>query len=264
VTLFQTTVATALLACALMSIIWLIQMRTGDAGIVDVVWSGALGIAAVVAAVWSSGHPTRRVIVGVIAGVWSVRLTIYLFVDRILRAENEDGRYRMLREQWGPSAQPWLFVFFQGQAFFVVAFSVPFFVAAGNQQPIGWYDYAAIAMWVISIAGESLADRQLSAHRSRPENRGQTCRTGLWAYSRHPNYFFEWLHWWSYVLLSLGAAYWWLSPAAAVFMLFLLFYVTGIPYTEKRALATRGNDYRDYQRTTSVFVPWFPKGEQPT
>ena len=118
-------------------------------------------------------------------------------------------------------------------------------------------------MWVISIAGESLADRQLSAHRSRPENRGRTCRTGLWAYSRHPNYFFEWLHWWSYVLLSLGAAYWWLSPAAAVFMLVLLFYVTGIPYTEIRARATRGNDYRDYQRTTSVFVPWFPKGEQP-
>lgn len=263
-TLLQTTVGAALLACVLMSIIWLIQRHTGDAGIVDVAWSGALGIAAIVAAVWSSGHPTRRVIVGMIAGVWSARLTIYLFVDRILRAEHEDGRYRMLRDQWGESAQPWMFVFFQAQAFFVVAFSIPFFVAAGNEQPIGWFDYAAIAMWVVSIAGESLADRQLSSHRSQPENKGRTCRAGLWAYSRHPNYFFEWLHWWSYVLLSPGAAHWWLSPAAAVFMLVLLFYVTGIPYTEKRALASRGDDYRDYQRTTSVFVPWFPKGEQPT
>lgn len=211
------------------------------------------------AALDGPGDPLRRAAVGAVAGIWSVRLTWYLFTDRVLDAEHEDGRYLMLREQWGSSAQTWFFVFFQVQAFFVLAFATPFFVAAHSDAPFGTLDVLGIVVWAVSLTGESIADRQLSRFRKNPENQGQTCRIGLWRYSRHPNYFFEWIHWWAYVLLGLGSAWWYLSPAAAVFMLFLFFFVTGIPYTEKRAVASRGDDYREYQRTTSVFIPWFPK-----
>ena len=114
------------------------------------------------------------------------------------------------------------------------------------------------------MGGETLADLQLSRHRADTANKGKTCRTGLWRYSRHPNYFFEWLHWWSYVFLGLGSVWWYLAPSAAVFMLFLLFFVTGIPYTEQRSIASRGQDYIDYQKETSVFIPWFPKREVTT
>ncbi len=238
---------------------WVIQRRTRDAGIVDVIWAASLGVAALAAAATGEGDPIRRLIVGFIGSLWSLRLSIYLYVDRILRADHEDGRYLMLREQWGDGAQRWFLIFFQVQAFFVLAFATPFFVAAHNTTPFGWLDAAAIAIWSAALTGESIADRQLARFRADPAKKGSTCKEGLWAYSRHPNYFFEWIHWWSYVLLSIGSVWWWLSPAAALFMLFLLFYVTGIPYTEKRAIVSRGDDYRNYQQTTSVFIPWFPK-----
>lgn len=250
---------TGLCASVAMLVAWLIQRRTGDAGIVDVVWSASLGVAAIVAAVTGPGDPTRRIIIGLIASVWSIRLTVYLLIDRILRADHEDGRYLMLREQWEASAQPWFLFFFQIQAFFVLAFATPFYVATHSDTPFGVLDVVGILVWLTALVGESIADRQLARFRADPANRGRTCRIGLWSYSRHPNYFFEWIHWWSYVLLGLGSAWWWLSPAAAFFMLFLLFFVTGIPYTEKRAVASRGDDYRAYQKTTSVFIPWFPK-----
>src|SRR5262249_38496991 len=91
-------------------------------------------------------------------------------------------------------------------------------------------------------------------------NAGRTCRAGLWRYSRHPNYFFEWTHWFAYPLLAVGAGgVFWLSAIGPVIMLLMLYRVSGIPFTEAQALRSRGDDYRDYQRTTSAFVPWFPK-----
>ena len=113
-----------------------------------------------------------------------------------------------------------------------------------------------ICVWVISVTGETIADNQLANFRSMSQNQGKTCRNGLWRFSRHPNYFFEWLHWWSYVLLGQGSALTWLGPPL---MLLFLFRVTGIPYTEIQAVKSRGDDYRNYQKTTNVFFPWFPR-----
>ena len=111
------------------------------------------------------------------------------------------------------------------------------------------------------MAGESIADRQLAAHRNNPSNQGKTCRNGLWRYSRHPNYFFEWLHWFSYAFLTVGLGAGWVmaSLAGPVVMLVFLYRVTGIPYTEAQALRTRRADYVEYQRTTSAFIPLPPK-----
>ena len=125
-------------------------------------------------------------------------------------------------------------------------------------------DFVAIAVWVIAIAGESIADRQLDNFRNNPSNKGQVCKDGLWYYSRHPNYFFEWLHWWTYVLFAITYPLGWLSILAPALMLFFILKVTGIPPTEKQALKSRGERYREYQRTTNAFFPWFPKTQAST
>lgn len=245
-----------------MGALWLLQRRSGNAGIVDVAWAGGLGVAGVFYAATSEGEVTRRWLVAVLAGVWSFRLAIYLFFNRYL-GRPEDRRYRALREEWGERAQALLFWFFQLQASWTVLFSLSFLVVTHNDAPANFaWMAAAIITWIISIGGEAIADLQLARWRSRPENEGKTCRAGLWRYSRHPNYFFEWIYWWAYVFLSLGSGFTWLSVLVAFLMLVFLLKVTGIPYTEKCALKSR-EDYAEYQRRTSAFIPWFPKEENP-
>jgi steroid 5-alpha reductase family enzyme len=139
-------------------------------------------------------------------------------------------------------------------------FSVPFLVVAYNSSPgLTFFDVLGILVWIVAVGGEALADRQLAKFRANPANRGKTCRAGLWKYSRHPNYFFEFTHWFAYILLGAGSSYYWVTFFGPAIMLLFLYKVTGIPYTEKQALLSRGEDYREYQRTTSAFIPWFPK-----
>lgn len=241
----------------LMALFWLLQRRTGDAGIVDVVWSVGVGVLAWWFAWQADGLAARRILIAALAGLWSLRLAAYL-LRRVLRMP-EDGRYQKLRAQWGQKTQRNLFLFFQFQAVWSVLFAAPMLIAARNSEPLGPLGLLGVALWVVSIAGETIADRQLARFRNDPTTKGKVCRRGLWRYSRHPNYFFEWIHWWAYVALGLGAPYGYLTLAGPALMLLFLFKVTGIPPTEANALASRGQAYREYQRTTSVFVPWPPK-----
>jgi len=247
------------LAAVLMGILWLVQRRTGDAGVVDVGWASGLGLAAVAQAALSDAPAERRLLVGALAGTWSARLALYLWRDRV-HGKEEDGRYRKLRADWGPAAQRNLFLFFQAQALSIGILSLPYVLALTNPRGgLGPADLAGAALLVLAVAGESVADRQLARFRADPANRGRTCRAGLWRFSRHPNYFFEWLQWWAWVPLAWGSPLWAASLAAPLLMLLLILKVSGIPPTEARALETRGEDYRAYQRTTSAFVPWFPR-----
>ena len=111
----------------------------------------------------------------------------------------------------------------------------------------------------MAVLGETIADRQLARFRADPENRGKTCNQGLWRYSRHPNYFFEWIHWFAYIFLAVGSPHWWLALLGPLVMAVFLLKITGIPYTELQSLKSKGESYREYQRTTSAFIPWFPK-----
>ncbi len=252
-------VAIGALAVVLMAVLWGVQIARRDAGIVDVGWAAGLGLAALLLAVVGKGHFERRIAVGLLAGLWAARLGGYLFWNRIWR-RTEDGRYQTLRARWQPHANRYFFLFFEFQAILVVTFSVPLVVVANHDVPLGrLVDCFALALWCVSMAGESLADHQLARHRANPINRGRTCRQGLWRYSRHPNYFFEWLHWWVYVLLAVGSRWWWVSMLGPALMLWFLCRLTGIPATERQAVATRGDDYRQYQRTTSALIPWFPR-----
>jgi steroid 5-alpha reductase family enzyme len=164
-----------------------------------------------------------------------------------------------LRERWQGSPARF-FLFFQLQALVVALFAVPFFAAASQPDLDARWIAAAAACWLLSLGGETLADRQLARFRADPANRGRTCRDGLWGWSRHPNYFFEWLHWFAYVLLAAGgplAGWSWIGP---IVMLLFLYRVSGIPWTEAQALRSRGEDYRRYQRQVSAFLPLPPRG----
>jgi steroid 5-alpha reductase family enzyme len=188
-------------------------------------------------------------------GAWSCRLAAHLYFDRV-RGKPEDGRYAALRATWGARADRNFFWFFQAQGLLDITLSLPFVALCSRPAPLGAADGVGAAIWFVAVSGETAADRQLAAFRADPANKGKVCRRGLWSWSRHPNYFFEWLHWLAYAAMAPADWRVWLSPAL---MLYFLLRVTGIPATEAQAVKSRGEDYRDYQRTTSMFVPWFPK-----
>jgi steroid 5-alpha reductase family enzyme len=243
----------------MMLALWIYQRVKHDASAVDVGWTTGLGGLAVFYALMGPGTPSRKILIGFLAGFWAFRLAGYLLLDRIVHGD-EDRRYRRLRAHWGRAAQRNFFFFYQAQGLLAVVLSLPFLLICFNAAPqLHPMEITAVGLWLVAIIGETVADRQLAAFRANPDNRGRTCRSGLWAYSRHPNYFFEWLNWCAYALMALPAPYGWAGLASPVIMLFLILKVTGVPPSEEQALASRGDDYRDYQRTTSVFIPWFPK-----
>ncbi|MBZ0268343.1 DUF1295 domain-containing protein, partial [bacterium] len=201
----------------------------------------------------------RRWLVAGLAAAWGIRLGLHL-LGRVRRDAEEDVRYRAMRDTLGDRVQPVLFGFFQLQAAWIVLFALPMFLAARNAAPaFGIGDGIGVLLWIASLAGESVADRQLARFRRDPANRGAVCRTGLWKYSRHPNYFFEWLHWWAYVAIGLGGPQGWLTLAGPAVMFVFLWKITGIPLLEERLVASRGDAYRAYQRSTSAFLPWRPR-----
>lgn len=245
--------------CTFMGALWLYQVKHKDAGIVDVGWTLSLGILASVYIYMGDGDLYRRLLLGGLVIAWSIRLGLYLLVNRIIGKE-EDGRYKALRAHWGEHANRNFFFFFQAQALLAIALSLPVILISNDSRPLfTLLDLIGCGLMILSIVGESIADAQLAKWRKNPANKGRTCRAGLWNYSRHPNYFFEWLHWWFYVPLTITLPFGWLSLALPALMLYFLLRVTGIPYTEMQAIKSRGDDYREYQRTTSAFIPWFPK-----
>jgi steroid 5-alpha reductase family enzyme len=246
-------------AAVVLALVFFVVRRKGHTGVVDVFWSCGVGATAIVYALVFNGHPLSRLLLAVLAGVWSFRLGTHILIDRVLGHE-EDGRYQQLLREWGDSASRKLFFFFQYQALFIVVFSLPFLpLARAPGAPNLFQTGLAIFVWAGAIAGEALADAQLARWRGDPANRGRTCRRGLWNVSRHPNYFFEWLYWWTWVIAGITAPMGWLTLIGPVLMLFFLYRVTGIPHTEAQALRSRGEDYRRYQQEVSAFFPWFPK-----
>ena len=245
-----------LLAAVMMTCGWLWQRPRANAGIVDVLWASGVGGSAVLFALLGDGSPWPRALLALLGGAWGARLAAYLWTR--VRGEPEDGRYRHLREHWQGN-QLYFFLFFQFQALLIVLFALPFLAVARNPAGFSPWLPAAVAIWLFSVIGESIADRQLARFRHDPANRGRTCRAGLWRYSRHPNYFFEWLHWFAYVALALGSPIAWLAWSGPLVMYVFLRWISGIPYTESHALRSRGDDYRDYQRSTPMLFPWFPK-----
>ncbi|WP_439894254.1 DUF1295 domain-containing protein (plasmid) [Ralstonia sp. 25C] len=246
-----------LVLVAVFSAVWAWQLTNENAGMVNPMWAFSLGLVAVIYAWLGNGSVYARVLAGVGGAVWGCRLGWHLW--RRNAGKPEDARYRKLRQEWGAAASRNMFGFFQLQATVSMLLSIAFAVPSHRPDaPSGAAIAVAVALWVVSVGGEALADRQLRQFAADPVNHGKTCRTGLWRYSRHPNYFFECVHWLAYIPLALGAPWAWLTLLPPVVMTWLLVKVSGIPMLEDHMRATR-NDYAEYARTTNVLIPWPPR-----
>jgi steroid 5-alpha reductase family enzyme len=249
----------ALAVCAIMFLLWLIHFPLRNAAIVDAGWAGGLALLGALYAVMGVGWAPRRMAIDFMALAWGLRLALYLLFTRVI-GQPEEGRYVQLRKQWRTNIPLKFLLFFEFQAVLCVVLAAPFLLASQDPAPaFSIFEYSAAALWLVAIVGEVTADMQLSAFKSNPANRGKTCRAGLWNYSRHPNYFFEWLIWVAFCLFAIDSKYGYLALVPPALMLYFLFRVTGIPATEAQALRTRGEDYMRYQESTSAFVPWFPR-----
>lgn len=247
------------IAFIVMTVLWLIQQKTRNAGIVDVGWSLTIPFLALIY-VLTSGNPgeTRGLIAAAMVTAWGGRLAWH--IHHRSRGKPEDARYAALRQAWGQAASWKFFVFFQFQALVAVFFSCPFLVVSLNgKSDYSGLEVAGVLLWAVALAGEASADRQLARFRRTRSSSREVCQEGWWHYSRHPNYFFEWLIWCGIALYALASPNGMIALACPVLMLFFLFKVTGIPATEEQSLRTKGDAYRHYQQTTSVFIPWFKK-----
>jgi steroid 5-alpha reductase family enzyme len=248
----------AAIVATLMFLLWLIHLPMKNASIVDVGWAASLTALAIVYAVRATGDRTRAIVIATMVSIWAIRLAIHLLV-RIV-GKPEEGRYQQLRREWKTALGLKFLVFFEFQAILAIILSVPFLLPTLNQASgLTAIEIAAIALWLVAIVGEAIADAQLNRFKADTANRGRTCQVGLWAWSRHPNYFFEWLIWVSFALFAFASPWGWLGVLSPTLILYFLFKVTGIPATEAQALRSRGDEYRRYQETTSAFFPWFPR-----
>lgn len=248
------------LAAALMAAAFLVSLRIRNFSIVDLAWSAIFTPLVLLYAILADGYGPRRVLIATMAVPWSLRLAGHLGARICSLHPVEEGRYLQLRRDWAANLKRRFFLFFQAQGLLNTLLSVPFLLACvDHRQGLGPFELSGAALLVVALAGETVADRQLAAFKAAPDSRGRTCRSGLWRYSRHPNYFFEWLVWVAYAAFAWPSPGGWAAIGCPLLMLFFLFRVTGIPMTEEQALRSRGDDYRDYQRTTSAFLPWFPK-----
>jgi steroid 5-alpha reductase family enzyme len=251
----------SLVILGMMLVVTAIANPLKNAGIVDVAWAFGFSLIAGTYFLLGDGFLLRKILMFAIATLSSWRLAWFLLRRVMAHHPEEDGRYHVLRQEWGPRKSPWLFfgVFlFQGALMMIV--SSPFAFIAVNPNPeIKGIEWMSIGLWAIGALFEAIADQQLSHFKQQPKNKGKVCKNGLWAYSRHPNYFFEWLQWLGYYLFAVASPGGWLTLYSPLLMLFFLTKMTGVAATEAQALKTKGEAYRLYQQTTSPFIPWFPK-----
>jgi steroid 5-alpha reductase family enzyme len=268
VTLAALALAALLAACALsatMALAWHVQQRTGNSGRVDTTWSLGVGLVGVALALlpWDGMWPHWRqwVVAGLVLA-WSLRLGLHIAGRN--RSAPDDPRYRALAQTWGKDARRRMFVFLQAQALVGILLVCAIVLAARDPNPtLRLQDAAGVLLLAGAILGEAVADRQLRAFKALPANRGKICDTGLWAWSRHPNYFFEWLAWTAYPVIAIDLAgynpWGWLALAAPACMYWVLVYASGIPPLEAHMLRARGDAYRAYQQRTAAFFPRPPR-----
>lgn len=260
-----------------MTVTFVVAGRWRNYGIVDVVWSGGFALIAllgfVIMTVFGTLIPppsaattsgvARSGLLTLMVILWSLRLAVHLGIRVRSHHPVEDVRYAKLRAEWGSNVVRRMFGFYQLQGVLQAVLSTPFILVYSDRGigsgGVGVAEVIGVGLWLTGLAGESIADRQLARFRADPANRGRVCQVGLWNWSRHPNYFFEWLIWAGYAVFALGVPYGWIGMISPLLMGHFLINVTGIPMTEELSVKSKGDAYREYQRTTSAFIPWFKR-----
>jgi steroid 5-alpha reductase family enzyme len=251
-----------LLVVAIMFALWVLGLRTHNFSYVDIGWSANFAVLGILYAALAPGFAPRRWLIAAMFSAHGIRLGWHL-AKRII-GEPEEGRYQQLRKDWGSGGERALNLkflgFFEFQAVLNAFLTLPLLVACFNRTPqLHILEIAGAAIFIVALVGETVSDAQLAAFKRKPANKGGVCDVGLWRYSRHPNYFFEWLIWIAYAVFALASPHGWIAVAMPVLMLHFLINVTGLKATEEQALRTKGERYRLYQARTSGFVPWFPQ-----
>lgn len=258
---FQIYLNGLLLVVFLVTLLWLLSVYLKNVSIVDAFWGCGFVILAIYYFFATSDgelHP-RKVLLLVLAGIWGLRLSIYLSIRNW--GKPEDFRYQKFRKDYGVHRY-WWFSFFQvfllqGFLLWIISaplLSVPYF-SSGKQ--LNALDYIAVIIWVIGFLFEAVGDYQLSKFKANPSNKNKVLNTGLWEFTRHPNYFGDATIWWSFGIFSVAAGSY-LPLIGCFIMNLLLLKVSGVVLLE-RTLTSSKPGYKEYMEQTSAFFPWFPK-----
>lgn len=237
---------------------WIVQRVTGNSGWVDTTWTFGLGLVGIGAALLLAPHqfPPREMAVAILMALWAARLGIHI-AARTAKI-TDDPRYARLAQEWGDEAPRRMFMFLQQQALGSVPLALSVYLAAKNPAPaMRLQDYLGFAIVLVAIVGEAIADRQLRQFGKDPANRGHILDCGLWAYSRHPNYFFQWFGWLAWPVIAIGGGYGfgWFALIGPAVMYWVLRYATGVPHLEAHMLRTRGAAFEEYSARTNLFFP---------
>ena len=264
---FEALLAIAVSLSILMAIAWMVQQRTGNSGWVDTIWTFSVGLVGAGSALWpidGTAPDARQWLVAALVASWSLRLGSHIAARTA--GISDDPRYAAFAREWGVDSPRKMFMFLQNQGFGSIPLVFAIFVAARFPQPgLRIQDGLGALILLVGIGGEALADARLKNFRTDPANKGRVCDAGLWRWSRHPNYFFEWFGWLAYPVIALSIddplsyPWGWATLLAPVFMYWILVHVTGIPPLEEQMLRSRGERYRDYQLRTSMFFPLPPQ-----
>lgn len=241
-------------------LMWVIHLFIKNAGIVDVGWGLGFILLCVEYIMCGHGFNLRNTICLLMICLWGIRIVLYLF-KRFAAENKEDKRYAKMRQEFGSMAGFKFLLVFEFQAVLEMIIGIPLLIISFNPHPgLSIVEILGTVLFAIALIGETIADHQLFVFKSNSSNKGRTCNAGLWQYSRHPNYFFEWLVWVAFFVYALGSPLGWFAVISPLFMFYLLIFVSGVPLAEQQSLQSRGEEYRKYQQTTSMFIPWPRKG----
>jgi steroid 5-alpha reductase family enzyme len=241
-----------------MTVLWLVSLALKNSSIVDIFWGSGFVLAAwLYFALTPDGFLPRKLLLVILVTVWGLRLSTHIFLRN--KGKGEDFRYRKWREENG-SIWWWksFFQVFVLQGLLLWVISLPLLAAQyfGKVEHLTILDFTGAAVWLVGFFFEAVGDLQLKRFIKNPENRGKVLSSGVWRYTRHPNYFGDAAQWWGYFLIALAAGGWW-SIISPIIMTYLLTRVSGVALLEKSLDAKPG--YRQYVESTSAFIPQFPK-----
>jgi steroid 5-alpha reductase family enzyme len=249
----------ALIILGLMTTIWIVSLALRNSSIVDIFWGTGFVVAVwVYFALTPDGFPARRWLISTLVTIWGLRLSAYILWRNW--GKGEDFRYRNWRDEAGDK---WwwqsFFKVFLLQGILMWIISAPLLAAQVSPTParLTLLDYAGVLVWAIGLFFEAAGDWQLARFKANPANKGKLLTTGVWRYTRHPNYFGDSAQWWGYYLIAAAAGGAWTIFGPAI-MTYLLVRVSGVALLE-RSLKDSKPDYREYVESTSAFIPWFPR-----